>query len=130
VTLFHAGHSQRDISRELGMNRKTIQRWLRRDQFPERKPPHLQPPKVNEFAEYLQKRWNDGCHNASRLYREIREKGYEGKRGMVAFGRGLGEEGQSWKAESSRSSPKHAAITMVQAKWKLAQCLVLPNSRL
>jgi transposase len=116
VTMFHAGHSQRDISRELGMNRKTIQRWLRRDQFPERKPPHLRPPKVNEFAEYLQKRWNEGCHNASRLYREIREKGYEGKRGMVAGlvadWRKRGKAGRPKAPE--RISPKHAAILVTR----------------
>jgi transposase len=116
VTLFHAGHSQRDISRELGMNRKTIQRWLRRDQFPERKPPHLRPPKVNEFAEYLQKRWNDGCHNASRLYREIREKGYEGKRGMVAgLVAGWRKRGKVGRPKApERISPKHAAILVTR----------------
>jgi hypothetical protein len=45
---------------------------------------YFPPPKVNAFAEYLQQRWDEGCHNASRLYREIREKGYRGKRAMVA----------------------------------------------
>ena len=77
VALFQSGHSQAAISRDLGMERKTIRRWLRRGQFPERKPPHRRPAKVNEFADYLQQRWNEGCHNASRLYQEIREKGYE-----------------------------------------------------
>jgi transposase len=116
VALFDGGHSQRDISRELGMNRKTIQRWLRRDEFPERKPPHRPPPKVNAFAEYLQQRWNDGCHNASRLYREIRAKGYGGKRGMVA---GLVAD---WRKTSiaarpkapERISPQHAAILVTR----------------
>jgi transposase len=84
ITLFQAGHSQAAISRALGMGRKTIRRWLRRGQFPERKPPHRRPPKVNAFADYLQQRWNEGCHNASRLYQEIRERGYGGKRAMVA----------------------------------------------
>ena len=37
-----------------------------------------------EFADHLQTRWNEGCHNASRLYHEIRQKGYTGKRSMVA----------------------------------------------
>src|SRR5215831_10623517 len=68
VALFQAGHSQAAISRTLGLQRKTIRRWLRRGEFPERKPPHRPPPKVNEFGAYLQQRWNKGCHNASRLY--------------------------------------------------------------
>jgi transposase len=76
VALLKSGQSQAAISRALGMERKTIRRWLRRGEFPERKPPHRRRPKVNEFGDYLQQRWNEGCHNASRLYQEIREKGY------------------------------------------------------
>ncbi len=78
VALFQAGHTQAEIGRELHMERKTVRRWLRRGQFPERKPPHRRPPKVSEFADYLQQRWSEGCHNASMLYHEIRGKGYTG----------------------------------------------------
>lgn len=60
-----------------------VRRWLRCGQFPERKPPHRRPPKVNQYADYLQQRWDEGCHNAARPYREIREKGYLGKRAMA-----------------------------------------------
>jgi hypothetical protein len=66
VALFKSGHSQAAISRALEIQRKTIRRWLRRGQFPERKPPHRPPPKVSEFGAYLQQRWNEGCHNATR----------------------------------------------------------------
>ena len=84
VARFHAGESQAAISRAMGLERKTIRRWLRRGQFPERKRPSRRPAKVNEFADYLHQRWNEGCHNASRLFREIQAKGYAGKRAMVA----------------------------------------------
>jgi len=84
MALFQSGQSQAAISRVLGIERKTIRRWLRRGEFPERKPPHRRPPKVSEFGAYLDQRWNEGCHNASRLYQEIREKRYLGKRAMVA----------------------------------------------
>ncbi len=121
VALFRAGHSQRDISRELRMNRKTIQRWLRHDQFPERKPPQRRPPKVNEFADYLQQRWNEGCHNASRLYREIREKGYAGKRSMVAhFVADWRRSGKATKRKASeRIAPRHAAILVTRPADKI-----------
>jgi hypothetical protein len=52
--------------------------------FPERKPPTRKPAKVQEFANCLQQRWKEGCHNATRLFEEIRKKGYRGRRGMVA----------------------------------------------
>jgi transposase len=116
VAMFHAGQSQAAISRALGIERKTIRRWLRRGQFPERKPPHRRPPKVNEFADYLQQRWNEGCHNASRLYQEIREKGYQGKRAMVArFVAGWRKIGKAASPKApERVSPKHAAILVTR----------------
>ena len=84
VALFQSGHSQAAISKALGLQRKTIRRWLRGGVFPERKPPHRPPPKVNEFGAYLEQRWNEGCHNATVLAQEIRDKGDRGKRSMVA----------------------------------------------
>ncbi len=104
VTWFQEGQSQAAISRAMKIERKTIRRWLRLGQFPERKPPHRRPPKVHEFADYLQQRWNEGCHNASRLYQEIRERGYRGKRSMVArFVSGWRKTG---KATTSPKAPE------------------------
>jgi len=117
VSLFNAGQSQVAISRTLRIGRKTVRRWLRRGEFPERKPPHRRPAKVTEFADYLQQRWNEGCHNASRLYHEIREKGYTGKRGMVAtfvaVWRKTGKTVSPKKAPE-RIAPKHAAILVTR----------------
>jgi len=117
VGLLKSGQSQAAISRALGMERKTIRRWLRRGEFPERKPPHRRPPKVNEFGDYLQQRWNEGCHNASRLYQEIREKGYPGKRAMVArFVASWRRTGKAARPNApERISPKHAAILVTRA---------------
>jgi transposase len=84
VDLFGQGYSQKAVSCELGIERKTIRRWLRGGQFPERKPAHRRPAKVSEFSEYLHNRWKEGCRNASRLYQEIRQKASMGKRSMVA----------------------------------------------
>ena len=117
VGMLQSGHSQAAISRALGMERKTIRRWLRRGEFPERKPPHRRPPKVNEFGDYLQQRWNEGCRNATRLYHEIRDKGYAGKRAMVArFVAGWRKTGKAARPHApERISPKHAAILVTRA---------------
>ena len=112
VELLKQGYSQRAISREVGIQTKTIRRWLRAGQFPERKPAHRRPAKVNGFADYLKQRWNEGCHNATRLFQEIRQKGYSGKRSMVA------RFVSSWRKTGKPTSPqlpqhiapKHAAI--------------------
>jgi transposase len=117
VALLKSGQSQAAISRALGIERKTIRRWLRRGEFPERKPPHRRPPKVNEFGGDLQQRWNEGCHNATRLYHEIREKGYAGKRAMVArFVAGWRKTGKAARPNApERISPKYAAILVTRA---------------
>ena len=121
VALFQAGASHREISRALDLDRKTVRRWLRRGQFPERKTPHRRAPKVNEFADYLQQRWNDGCHNASRLYGEIQAKGYRGKRGMVAqFVAGWRNTGIAASRKSPHKiAPKHAAILVTRPADKM-----------
>jgi transposase len=121
LAMFNSGQSQVAISRGLGMERKTVRRWLRRGQFPERKPPHRRPPKVNEFGDYLRQRWNEGCHNASRLYQEIRQKGYGGKRAMVArFVAGWRITGNSASPKGpERIAPKHAAILVTRPAEKM-----------
>jgi hypothetical protein len=51
--------------------------FLRADEYPEARP-GTKPGKVQPFAEYLQERWREGCHNARQLYREIKARGYNG----------------------------------------------------
>lgn len=108
-----AGYSNLAISRELSISVKTVRRWLRADQFPERKPPRPRRKKVAEFAEYLCERWKAGCHNATKLFVEIRARGYDGSRQMV------GAFVSSWRQSGTRQppsrvvqyvGPKHAAI--------------------
>jgi transposase len=123
LALFKSGQSQAAISRALGLQRKTIRRWLRTGAFPERKPPHRPPPKVNEFGAYLEQRWNEGCHNATLLFQEIREKGYRGKRSMVArFVASWRTTGRTTRPNApERISPKHAAILVTRAADKMTE---------
>jgi transposase len=84
VELNRSGYSQRATADRLHMGRKTVRRFLRADNFPERKAPRRTPPQVERHAEYLQQRWKEGCHNATALFRELRARGYKGGRSMVA----------------------------------------------
>jgi len=65
------------------MERKTIRRWLRSGQFPEREPPHLRQPKVNQFAEYLQQQWDELLQRGAALSGDPGE-GLLGKLAVVA----------------------------------------------
>jgi hypothetical protein len=71
---------------------------------------------VSEFAAYLQHRWRQGCHNASRLYQELRQQGYRGQRGMVA--RLVAQWRKTGKATSTKAaeriSPRHAALLVTR----------------
>ncbi len=84
IALHRDGMSQQAISRKLHIGRKTIRRFLRAGQFPERAIPRRKPPRVNAFRDFLHRRWTEGCHNATRLWHEIQAKGYAGGRSMVA----------------------------------------------
>jgi transposase len=84
IELHRQGMNQRAIGRTLHIGRKTVRRFLRSGQFPERATPRRKPPGVNKFRDYLEKRWAEGCHNATKLWREIRTQGYAGGRSMVA----------------------------------------------
>jgi transposase len=74
IELHQRGTSRRAIASQLGLNRKTVRRWLRAGQFPERQvaPRHSS---VDRWLAYLEKRWAEGCHNRSQLWRELQAQG-------------------------------------------------------
>jgi transposase len=76
------GLSQAEISRTLGVDRRTIRRWIRARDFPERKPV-FRTSSIEEYRPYLDRRWEEGCHNASQLWREMRERGFAGRHSIV-----------------------------------------------
>jgi transposase len=50
---------------------------------------------------YIQQRWEAGCHNASQIWRELRDSGFDGSRGLVA----------SWAANQRAKDPSSFAGT-------------------
>ena len=84
LELHKQGQTDRALGRALHMGRKTVARFLRAGQFPERAKPHRPGPRVNKFRGYLQQRWSEGRHNASKHWHEIQSLGYVGGRSMVA----------------------------------------------
>ena len=83
VALFEQGKSKKEIARRLGMSRSTVIAYVTAGSFPERQ---RSPPTLGILAPYvgyLQRRWCDGCHNISQLWRDIKAQGYSGKRAMV-----------------------------------------------
>jgi transposase len=76
--LFRAGYSKGDIARTSGVSLHSIYRALEQEQPPCR--PHWRSTHhvVDPYVSYLTKRWNDGCHIALQLYKEVVAQGYTG----------------------------------------------------
>ena len=82
LALHRAGMGQRAIARELQMSRRIVKRYLSSDGFPERA--HGSglrakgSSKLDPYLGYLHQRWNAGEHAGSRLFAQIKERGYTG----------------------------------------------------
>lgn len=82
VELRKRGLYVEDIAAEVGLSQRTVVGWLNTDGFPKRK--RKKPSPVAPYAEYLERRWKERCINMARLWREIKEMGYEGSYDAVA----------------------------------------------
>ncbi|MDP9350196.1 MAG: ISL3 family transposase, partial [Chloroflexota bacterium] len=74
--LREAGADVADIARTVGVSRRTAYRYLGMRDPPERKRPKPRCKLLDPYKEYLVRRWEEGCHNRMRLFREIQEQGY------------------------------------------------------
>jgi transposase len=73
--------SQKDIALQIQVHPKTIRRYLRSafQKVRRRRKSRL----LDAFQPYLLQRWNEGCHNAAQLFREIQAQGFEGHHTIV-----------------------------------------------
>jgi transposase len=73
------GQSARQIAQRLGISKTTVTKYLSAGAFVERKTRASPPGSVEPYAAYLRRRWEEGCHNAKQLWRELREQGFPGE---------------------------------------------------
>jgi hypothetical protein len=74
--LYLAGADLRDICRRLGISARTVYRYKDLTEPPPRPAYKRRASVLDPYVRYLVRRWNEGCHNGKKLYREIREQGY------------------------------------------------------
>lgn len=70
------GADKADIARMVGVSRQTVHRYLALSAPPERRQPKRRGEVLDLWKPYLLRRWAEGCHNALRLWREIRAAGF------------------------------------------------------
>ena len=76
------GVTQHEIARSCDVGIRTIRRWIRAQVFPERRIAERRST-VDRHREYLEQRWNEGCHNATQLWHELRARGFTGQSPIV-----------------------------------------------
>jgi len=81
--LHDLGWSISAIARRTGHDRKTIRKVTQGPLVPEPKPRRGRAHKVEPYADYLQKRLDEGVWNARKLYTEIKTRGYTGSETRV-----------------------------------------------
>jgi len=83
--LHRQGWTAPAIAQNLGMSLRTVQRDLRSATFAGRRRRSDRGDSVlNPYKPSLLERWNAGCYNAMRLFRDLRQRGYAGGYGVVA----------------------------------------------
>ena len=117
------------IAQQVGLSRRTVQRYLQSPTFPECQPRHgrdrssLGPYKATLLAE-----WNRGCRNGSHVFRMIRNQGFRGQYGIMAsYIRRLRQaQGLApWQRHSDRPLPAVAGVPRYWLTPRRATWLVL-----
>src|SRR5215218_5814914 len=82
--LYLAGADLRHICKRLGISARTVYRYKDLTEPPPRRAYKRKKSVLDPYVPYLVRRWNEGCHNGKKLYREIRERGYRNSEEICA----------------------------------------------
>ena len=84
-SLHQKGWTAQAIANQVGISSRTVFRFLRTSTFPERHPRRqLSATLLDPFKAHVLERWNEGCRNASQIFREIKAQGFLGQYATVA----------------------------------------------
>jgi transposase len=81
--LLRQGMSLKAIAAQMGLDRKTVRKYIAAETFPERQP-RIRFSILNPYKAYLIQRWQEGGCNVRQLFREIQQQGYPGGLGVVS----------------------------------------------
>jgi transposase len=119
--LHRQGVPLRAIARQLGLARGTVNRYAACEAFPEIARHKPQPTSLDPFKPYLHRRWSEGCHHASQLYREIQAQGFSGTSSWLArYLTGLRRAPPVPAAEARAPSARSVAAMVVRRRDELS----------
>lgn len=76
--LHKQGHSVRAIAQRLQLDRRTVRKFALAPEFPEIVKRLDRPSQLDDHRAFVLERWEQGCHNAAALFRELSDRGYNG----------------------------------------------------
>lgn len=76
IELKRKGFTNQEIAKRVGKSCRTILRWLKQGEY--REQVRHRRSRLDPHFSYLAQRWNEGCHNVMKLWREIIDRGYRG----------------------------------------------------
>jgi transposase len=123
--LHKQGLTAEAVAQRVGISSRTVFRFLRHTTFPERQPRRqFKTTLLDPFKTYLSDRWNAGCHNASKLFREIQTQGFTGNYGLVAAyvrrmraALGVRSKSRTTAAPVKVTAPVEKPLTPKRATW-------------
>jgi transposase len=77
------GQSARGIARELKLSVRTVLRYLRQSDCPDWGRGRARSTRLERFGDHIDRRIQEGCQNAARLYRELAAPGCQGSSSSV-----------------------------------------------
>jgi transposase len=114
------------IAQQLGIGKNTVFRYLRTETLPARKRRTDRGRSLlTPYTPYLLERWNAGCRDALRLFRELQQRGYPGSYATVARYAQRLRHAQGLTSRQRRprhplpvvTAPPHRALTPRRATW-------------
>jgi len=114
------------IAQQLGIGKNTVFRYLRTATLPARKRRTDRGRSLlTPYTPYLLERWNAGCRDALRLFRELQQRGYPGSYATVARYAQRLRHAQGLTSRQRRprhplpvvTAPPHRALTPRRATW-------------
>jgi transposase len=116
MELIRSGLPQPEVARRLSIDSRTIRRWVESNGFPEQSP-RWRKSSLDRYREYLDQRWQQGCHNAAELWRELREKGFIGQSRIVRDWMLKHHGARASEAKKGPTAPPAPRISPRQTAW-------------
>ena len=73
-----AGRTFGDIAVEMGVDRRTVAKWVALEDLPDRQRSAIKPSSPLYFQEFLERQWAAGDRSGRRLFHDVRNRGYIG----------------------------------------------------